>query len=74
MPLWPVPPIIALVGVVLALTKQKGSDLWLCAAIFAAALVYYFLFVRPRPGKYWTVSGAVPDPGETPPAETTPEP
>ena len=41
-----------------------------------AALVYYFLFVRPRPGKYWTVSGAVPDPGETPPApaDATPQP
>jgi hypothetical protein len=22
---------------------------------------YYFLFVGPRPGRYWTVSGAVPD-------------
>src|SRR6516162_1903680 len=74
MPLWPVPPIIALVGVVLALTKQKGSDLWLCAAIFAAALLYYFLFVRGRLGKYWTVSGAIADPGEAPQAETTPEP
>jgi len=29
--------------------------------IFAAALIYYFLFVRPRSGRYWTVSGAVPD-------------
>ncbi len=67
MPLWPVPPVIALAGVVIALTKQKGSDLWLCAGIFAAALLYYFLFVRPRPGKYWTVSGAVPD---VEPAET----
>jgi amino acid transporter len=61
MPLWPLPPVIALAGVVVALTKQKGSDLWLCAGIFAAALLYYFLFVRPRTGKYWTVSGAVPD-------------
>jgi amino acid transporter len=61
MPLWPVPAIIALAGVVIALTKQKGSDLWLCAAIFAAAVLYYFLFVRPRPGRYWTVSGVVPD-------------
>jgi amino acid transporter len=61
MPLWPVPPIIALVGCVIVLTKQKGSDLWLCAAIFAAALLYYFLWVRPRSDRYWTVSGAVPD-------------
>ena len=61
MPLWPLPPVIALVGVVVVLAKQKGSDLWLCAGIFAVALLYYFLFVRPRPGSYWTVSGAVPD-------------
>ena len=47
MPLWPVPPIIALTGVIVVLTKQKASDLWLCAGIFAAALLYYFLFVRP---------------------------
>jgi amino acid transporter len=67
MPLWPVPPVIALAGVVVALTKQKGSDLWLCAGIFAAALIYYFLFVRPRTGRYWTVSGALPD---TEPAAT----
>ena len=61
MPLWPVPPVIALVGCVVVLTKQKGFDLWLCAGIFAAALLYYFLFVRPRSDRYWTVSGAVPD-------------
>jgi amino acid transporter len=61
MPLWPVPPVIALAGVVVCLTKQKGSDLWLCAGIFAAALLYYFLFVRPRSDRYWTVSGAVSD-------------
>jgi amino acid transporter len=61
MPLWPIPPTIALVGCVVVLTKQKGSDLWLCAAIFAAALLYYFLWVRPRSDRYWTVSGAVPD-------------
>ena len=61
MPLWPVPPVIALAGCIVVLTKQKGSDLWLCAAIFAAALLYYFLFIRPRSERYWTVSGAVPD-------------
>jgi amino acid transporter len=63
MPLWPVPPIIALVGVVVALTQQKASDLVITAGLFVAALLYYFLFIRPRPGRYWTVSGAVPDPG-----------
>ncbi|MGN6793979.1 MAG: APC family permease [Streptosporangiaceae bacterium] len=61
MPFWPVPPVIALVGVVIALTKQKGSDLIITACVFAAALIYYFAFVRPRSSRYWTVSGAVPD-------------
>jgi amino acid transporter len=64
MPLWPVPPVLALAGVVIALTQQKHSDLILTAAIFAAALIYYFAFVRPRRGRYWTVPGAVSDPGE----------
>jgi amino acid transporter len=61
MPLWPVPPIIALAGVVIALTKQKASDLIITACVFAAALLYYFFFVRPRGDRYWTVLGAVPD-------------
>jgi len=61
MPFWPVPPIIALVGVVVALTKQKASDLIITVCVFGAALLYYVLFVRPRGDRYWTVSGAVPD-------------
>jgi len=71
MPIWPVPPLIALAGVVIALTKQKGSDLWTCVIIFAAALIYYFLFVRPRSNRYWTVSGAVTDPEPEAAADTT---
>ena len=61
MPLWPLPPVLALAGVVVALTQQKHSDLILTACIFAAALIYYFAFVRPRSDRYWTVSGATPD-------------
>jgi len=56
-----VPPVIALVGVVIALTKQKASDLIITACVFLVALIYYFVFVRPRSSRYWTVSGAVPD-------------
>jgi amino acid transporter len=66
MPFWPVPPILALVGVVLALTQQKVTDLLLAAAIFAAALIYYFAFVRPRYGRYWVVAGAVTEPAVAP--------
>ncbi len=67
MPLWPLPPIIALVGVVVALTQQKGSDLITVAVLFAVGLVYYYLFVARRPGRYW-VQADLPRPHDaTPP-------
>jgi amino acid transporter len=53
MPLWPVPPIIALVGSGLALTQQKGSDLLTVLGIIVAGLIYYFAFLRPRRDRYW---------------------
>jgi hypothetical protein len=34
-------------------------------------LIYYFLFVRPRSNRYWTVSGAVPDTEPEAAADTT---
>lgn len=58
MPLWPVPPIIALVGVVVALTQQKPSDLITVAIIFAVGAVYYFVWVRPRSNRYWNMGMA----------------
>jgi amino acid transporter len=74
MPFWPVPPVIALVGVVVALTKQKASDLIITACVFVAALIYYFAFVRPRSSRYWTVSGALPDSVAGPPPAVEEEP
>jgi amino acid transporter len=55
MPLWPAPPIIGLVGVAIALSQQKINDLLLVAGIFAAGLVYYYVFIRPRGDRYWNV-------------------
>jgi amino acid transporter len=55
MPLWPVPPIIGLVGCVIALTQQKPGDLLTVAAIFIAGLIYYYLFIKPRGDRYWNV-------------------
>jgi amino acid transporter len=54
MPLWPVPPVVALVGVGLALSQQKGSDLIICAAIFVGGIIYYFGFLAPRSDRYWS--------------------
>jgi amino acid transporter len=55
MPLWPVPPIIALVGVGIALSQQKVADLITVVVIFAAGLIYFVLFIRPRGEAYWNV-------------------
>jgi amino acid transporter len=55
MPFWPLPPIIAVVGVVVALTQQTRNDLLLAAGIFVVGAVYYFAFLRPRAGRYWNM-------------------
>jgi amino acid transporter len=54
MPLWPVPPIIALVGSGLALTQQKGSDLLVVLGIALAGVIYYYVFLRTRRDRYWS--------------------
>ena len=54
MPLWPVSPVIALVGVGIAISQQKGSDLLIVAAIFVGGLVYYVGFLAPRKDRYWS--------------------
>ena len=53
MPLWPVPPIVALIGVGVALTQQKVVDLLIVAGIFIVGAVYYALFLRPRSSTHW---------------------
>jgi amino acid transporter len=64
MPFWPLPPIFALAGTILALSKQTSGDLWLTVAIFGAGLVYYFAFIRPRKGRYW-IQADLPEPYNT---------
>jgi amino acid transporter len=54
MPLWPVSPVIALVGVGIAISQQKGSDLLIVAAIFVGGVVYYVGFLAPRKDRYWS--------------------
>lgn len=44
--LWPLPPIVALVGVILAIIQQTTHDLLICALIFAAGIVYYWFGAR----------------------------
>jgi amino acid transporter len=56
MPLWPVPPLIALGGVVVALTQQKLRDLLVVGGIFVFGFLYFMLFIRPREDRYWTMT------------------
>jgi amino acid transporter len=53
MPLWPLPPAVALVGVGIAISQQRTVDLLIVAAIFAVGIVYYALFLRPRRATHW---------------------
>jgi amino acid transporter len=51
MPVWPLPPLIALVGVVIALTKQTQRDLLIVGGIFVVGALYYALYLR-RHGRF----------------------
>jgi amino acid transporter len=59
MPLWPLPPIIALIGTAYTLYLQSAKDLLISAGILAAALVYYLVYLRPRVGTHWRMLEAV---------------
>jgi amino acid transporter len=53
MPLWPLPPAVALLGVGIAISQQRVIDLLIVAGILAAGAVYYILFLRPRGATHW---------------------
>jgi amino acid transporter len=46
MPLWPFPPIIAIIGVFVALTQQATSDIIITTVLVLIALVYWFAYLR----------------------------
>jgi len=48
MPLWPLPPVLAIVGIGLALRYQKLSDVITTAVVVAAALVYWLAYLQRR--------------------------
>ncbi|MBM7691667.1 amino acid transporter [Peribacillus deserti] len=57
LPLFPVIPIIALAGSIAALSQQSSKDLIISAIAFGAALLYYFLYLKPRGGTRWLLNG-----------------
>lgn len=48
MPLWPLPPVVAIVGAGLALSQQAKRDLLVVAILFLLGLAYYAFYLRPR--------------------------
>lgn len=61
MPRWHLPALISVAGLVYAMTQQTHRDLIIVASIFAAGLVYYFAFLKPRSSKYWRISRRTPE-------------
>jgi hypothetical protein len=53
LPLWPLPPLVALAGVATTVLLQTGRDLAIVAAILAAGLLYDVLYLRPRRDTHW---------------------
>jgi amino acid transporter len=53
MVLWPAAPVVALVGVGVALSQQKTSDLLISGAILLCALLYHTVYLRPRAATHW---------------------
>lgn len=59
MPFWPVPPLIALVGTIVAITQQKTLDLEIVGGIIVVGLIYYFLYLAPRKDTHWNIGAEV---------------
>jgi hypothetical protein len=55
MPVWPLPALIALAGIILTLTKQKHSDLLYAGLIFAGCAIYYLIYIVPRRKTHWVM-------------------
>jgi amino acid transporter len=62
MPLWPLPPVVAIVGAVIALTQQEARDLAIAFGITVIALVGYFASRSRLPERLADTRRGAPDP------------
>jgi amino acid transporter len=53
MPLWPLPPMVALAGVAVTASLQTGRDLAIVAGILLVGTVYLVVYLRPRRVTHW---------------------
>lgn len=42
----PLPPLVTLVGVVIALTQQTAKDIWIVVGLFIVGLAYYYAYLH----------------------------
>lgn len=68
MPLWPVPPVIAGLGALLAISQQSYTDIGVVVGLFILGLIYWALYLRP---KHRDLTSLVADADDAP---TTPSP
>jgi amino acid transporter len=47
-PLFPVIPVIVIIGLIIAILAQPAKDILTAAAFYVLALIYYFVYIKPR--------------------------
>lgn len=61
MPFWPVPPLITIIGVILALSQQSLRDIVIVITIFVVGGLYYFLYLHRATHDRWVPHTPVAD-------------
>jgi amino acid transporter len=61
MPAWPLPPILAAVGLIYVTTKQTDDALRVTAITIVLGLAYWLVYLMPRRGRAWTTPDPVLD-------------
>lgn len=59
--LWPIPPIVTILGVGIALTQQTVRDIIIIIVIVVAALAYYFLYLHRAKHDRWVSHTPIPE-------------
>ena len=61
MPLWPLPPILALISLGYIFTKQTSLLLWVTLATVGIGLLYWAVVILPQRGRAWNLREAAVD-------------
>lgn len=66
MPLWPVPPLLALAALVYVTTQQTSTALIVTGATIGIGLVYWAIYILPQGGRAWSLRQPIHDHGDLP--------